>query len=183
MFALCLLAWATWLSLAPTASPQFNSTIDFTLTSMDAMMDLDDIVAPFSYDEETGYRTADVPYFMRGYCEFIGTGFRVNGFGTYKNESQPTPVASGWLHRPDRKVVVRTRHDDDAIFPPGEMPRYNGSEEGAPNHFNDSYLELGLYLLLLNVYPTALYEFHNLTVTIPIRTQACVVNLMCTVLC
>ena len=50
--------------------------------------------------------------------------------------------------------------------------QYLGNEQGPPNEFGDLSLPLAAYQIDFMYYPFATAEFHNLTVQVPIRTQA-----------
>lgn len=170
MVTLPWLAWAVWLANAPTALSQFNYTARFTLDSLDGMVDLDGASQWWSEnmawtrDEETGYRTRVSPRrFGEAGLWFVGTGFKVNGLGSWidgePDEFSKEPMI-GKLQYANRKQ-------------PQPIPGYiNGSTEQNPDRFSNTSLQLAAYELTLKYFPNANFEFHNLTIDVPIRTQA-----------
>lgn len=171
---LCWLAGAAWLGFAPTVFSQFNTTVNFTLTSLDPMVDLDgrSRIAALDYDEATGYRTADFNRYEERYFWFVGTAFKMRGVATYKenylsdvNTSEPARLQAylGYPSTPTTKI----------------LKQFNSDYSDPENISNDpsvlvagSSLELAAYELRLRLIQYATYEFHNVTVSVPIRTQA-----------
>lgn len=169
---LCWLAGAAWLGFAPTVFSQFNTTVNFTLTSLDPMVDLDGKYrgTAFDYDEATGYRTADFNRYYEKHFWFVGTAFKMRGVATYKensdyvNRSEPARLEAYLGYPTVLNNIVK---------------QFNSDYSDPENISNDplvlvagSSLELAAYELLLRLHPWATYEFHNVTVSIPIRTQA-----------
>lgn len=107
-FAMALLrwiAWALWASVASTATAQFNTTVKFTLTSMDPMVDLDAASqtwagVPFTLDDATGYRTSTGRSSGNAGCWFVASAFDVQGSVNWKGGAPPERLVELGLNHP-----------------------------------------------------------------------------------
>lgn len=171
MMALHWLSWAACLYLAWTAQSQFNSTVQFTVDSMDPMCDLDypwTAGQPFTLDEEIGYRTSTGRSSGKSGCFFVGTGFQVRGrvywtpfYANASNRNGFDDHASATLLYPFRSEWDQSTEN-----------RFAGVEKNDTNLYGQSSLDLHAYKLMFNYAGVSRLEFHNLTVDVPIRTQA-----------
>lgn len=164
MISLCWFLATLWLAHASTATSQFNTTVNFTLTSMDPMIDMDGALRdrPLTLDERTGYRKFDFARVTQARAWFVGTGFEAHGFGTWDNETEK-PTSAPMVGR--LKYVY-----NDTQQPRDSTPyiQYLGNERGAADGFGGSSLPLAAYELTFMYYPFATAEFHKLTVQVPI---------------
>lgn len=160
--------YAIWLASAQVVTAQFNSTVSFTLTSLDGLVDVDGATSwwdglPSTVDSETGYRTSAGRSSGTSGCSFVGTGFEVHGFGLWKY-GEPTD-------RPWGAVVAQVSHpDQDSQDEP--LLTLFGNVTRDPRLLSASNLSLSAYEMTWVRRADSQLQFHNLTVTIPIRTQA-----------
>lgn len=168
MVTVSWLTWAVWLAAARTALSQFNSTAQFTFDSLDGMVDLDGAARwwsfhmPWTMDAETGYRTSTGRRYGEAGLWFVGTGFKVHSIsnwvqGAPKDISQPV---LGELHYAN-------------LAQPGPVSGWiNGTTEDLPESLSNHSLQLAAYQFTIKYYPSARTEFHNITIDVPILTQA-----------
>lgn len=157
----------TWIALAVTASAQFNDTVKFTLTSWDPMVDVDGASnawtgQPFTLDSATGYRTSTGRSSGNAGFWFVGTGFDLQGRALWKLGGAPAGAIplTGVLSYPGQ------REEDSTL------PRFNLTAKESPDLASLSTLELAAYELMVSWFPVSAFEFHNITIDVPIKSQA-----------
>lgn len=178
MSAHCWQVWAVWLLFAQSVIAQFNTTIRFTLTSLDGPVDVDAARSwhaglPFTVDTETGYRTSTGRSSGVFGSSFVGTGFEVQGYGLRKY-GQPTEDDSedtSTLH----PVYAWLSHSDQD-WQKEELLELTGNVTNDPRLFTATDFSLSTYDLIWTFRADSQLEFHNLTIDIPIRTQAWVIK-------
>lgn len=177
-FAMALpqwIAWALWAFAASTATAQFNTTVKFTLTSMDPMVDLDAASetwagVPFTLDDATGYRTSTGRSSGNAGCWFVGSAFDVQGSVNWKGDAPPEGPAGVGLNNPASAFLYYP--DTDYHRRRNETRQFNISAGTGPDLLSVSQLDLRAYELRLSFSPYTVLEFHNITVDVPILTQA-----------
>lgn len=162
-----LFGLALWVFCTSTATAQFNDTVKFTLTSMDPMLDFDQssfFVGRYLLDPETGYRTSTGRSSGDVGGWFVGTGFEVRGFAKWEF-GYPT---SSTLPDPLHAFLFPTNREISS----DEVTKYNVTARDTPDLLKASNLSLSAYQLQVARGSDGVFEFHNLTIDIPVRTQA-----------
>lgn len=163
-----LFGLALWVFCTSTATAQFNDTVKFTLTSMDPMLDFDMasgfFVGRYILDPETGYRTSTGRSSGAVGGWFVGTGFEMRGFGKWEFGY---PTSSPWSD-PLHAFLFPTNRERNS----DEVTTYNVTVRDTPDLWTASNLSLSAYQLEIHRGSDGVFEFHNLTIDIPVRTQA-----------
>lgn len=154
--------WATLLTIASMVMAQFNSTVNFTVTSIDPMLGYD-YMSDSILDPETGYRTSAGRSSGLVSAWFVGTAFDVQGRAFWKRDG---PLGGG-----DRGPGLATIQPMNRVRSSPETLKFNLSVKDTPDLVSSS-LNLSAYELQVSWGADAKFEFHNLTVEIPVRTQA-----------
>lgn len=141
----------------------FNNTVQFTLSSIEPMVRFDVVRGQWRLDEATGYRrTART----RGQAEihFIGTGFQVHGSLGW-DESQA--ASTNRSEAPLALVVKDEKSDYREWYWSLEPPLTGGP------HIASLYpIELDAYVIEFNYHNGSAVEFTNITIDVPVLTQA-----------
>lgn len=164
---------ATWLLVARIVIAQFNSTVSFTLTSLDGPVDVDAARSwygglPFTVDTDNGYRTSTGRSSGVWGSSFVGTGFEVQGFGLWKYGSGPSDSDDDG----NPGAVFAYLCPSDREWQEESLLELTGNVTDDPRLFAASNMPLSAYDLNWVLRADTQLEFHNLTIDIPIRTQA-----------
>lgn len=163
-----LFGFVLWVFCTSAATAQFNDTVKFTLTSMDPMLDFDRasglFAGRFTLDPETGHRTSAGRSSGAVGGWFVGTGFEMRGLGKWKSGQPTSSTSSDPLHA----FLFPTNRNSTS----DEVTMYNGSVRDTPDLFKASNLSLSAYQLQIGWGADGVFEFHNVTIDIPVRTQA-----------
>lgn len=165
MMTLGWLLWAAWLG---SADAQFNDTYRLTLTSADGMCDFDGASKavfdgePFTLDAGTGFRTSAGRSSGHSGVWFVATGVSVHGRASWKTD--PGDGSS-----PSYAFLYRTNEEWRSVLDTDR--NYNVSADTNPL-LNASGLDLASYELRFSFQSAAQLEFHNMTIDVPIKTQA-----------
>lgn len=156
---------AGWLLLASSAAGQFNDTFRTTITAMDPMTNLDTDDTRYNVwnvDDVSGYRSNEWldAWFV---CHFVATGYDASGVAWWRTQDEGVAANN----------TLRYQSEPASDGPTGSFSRtlevghMNGTYLGAM-----SGLELAAYELnVSHTYNTAVI-FHNISLSIPIRSQA-----------
>lgn len=161
------LAWLLWV---PTARAQFNDTYRFTFTSVDGLCDFDGASKaafdgePFTLDSETGYRTSAGRSSGASGCWFVGTGVTVEGRGIWKPNADTSDPPD-----PVHAFLYQTNQQFQSVL---DTENYFNVSADNTTLLDVHGRELRSYELRFTHMPDSQMEFHNMTVDVPIRTQA-----------
>lgn len=148
----------------PDAAKVFNSTINVTLDSWSPMMQLDLTWGEWSLNGNTGYRehvSSDRQSRTVLAFTFVGTGFQLRG------SAQWAPgMGSADVTLPDPAELQL-----DTVLPTGESLK-TVNVSGVDGLGSMTGLDLSSYLPKVIFEPGVDVVFHNVTLEIPIRTQA-----------
>lgn len=165
-----LLGWLIW---AARASAQFNDTYRFVFTSADGLCDFDGASVafggspynPFTLDSETGYRTSAGRSSGGSGVWFVGTGITVEGRGLWKpnspNDKDPADPVHAFLYQ--------TNQDWQPVL---DTPNFFNISADKMPAIDVHGKELRSWELRIVHTASGRMEFHNMTVDVPVRTQA-----------
>lgn len=144
-----------WLLLAITAEAQFNTTIEFPLTALSPMVDM--LEAFWAYDDQTGY--AQTLQTRRGSgaftALFLAQGYRLHGEAADRPEVRVTGSRDLLGVVTGTGISNRTElHVSKGVLSEVKL------SEATMMELRVSYLDNGLITV------------HNITLDIPVRTQA-----------
>lgn len=97
----------------------------------------------------------------------VGVGFEVQGFARWKNANRKVNQSDALSVNP---VIGRLLKPTASLAGPGA--EFKGIVRDTPDLMSRSGLNLSAYELRWTYSPEADFEFHNLTIDIPVRTQA-----------
>lgn len=160
----CWQSVAAWLVLLPISAGQFNGTFSVTVTALDPMAQFDSYenqAWQWDLEPSSGFRSQDSPGYFS--CRFVATGYQAGG--TAENPIEPGgEVANN---------TVKFQNQPDALSEDSNAVRKldvggrNGTYLGAM-----SGLELAAYELVVRHAHNVRVRFHNLSLELPIRSQA-----------
>lgn len=157
------------LSLVFTASGQFNGTFRVTITSSDPMTDMDNVGDPrdpitynWKVDEPSGFRKSSA---AGGYmlCRFVATAYEAHGVAWWTSQVNQASANNSLRYQNQPEARGPT---DDALQTV-EVGAKNGTYLGSM-----SGLELAAYELVVSHENLTEVTFHNISLQIPIRSQA-----------
>lgn len=161
---------ATWVALAWVATAQFadkpipfNDTVQFTLTSIEPMVQFDARRGEWDLDESTGFRKT-VGTKGQASMHFVGTGFEVRGSLQWDEDQRQTTNRS----QAPVRLVLRYEHSNSS----DSNWSYEPYLTGGPHLATLAPFELDAYKLDFDYRDGSAAEFHNVTIDVPVRTQA-----------
>lgn len=162
--------WLPCLLFAIAATAQFNDTFKFTVDSLDGMVDVDGASewwggSPFTINNVTGYRTSTGS--GSSGCAFVGTGFEVQGLARWRDSNHQVNDSD-----PQSRYPVLGFLQTPTAGPSGPNTQLNSTVHDTPDLMSAAGLNLSAYELRWTYTSEAEFEFHNLTIDIPVRTQA-----------
>ncbi|EKD01034.1 hypothetical protein A1Q2_04655 [Trichosporon asahii var. asahii CBS 8904] len=166
MAILHLVRCAVWVLMAPAAVAQFNSTVKFILTSRDAMLDFD--TGSFVLDPETGYEKTSGRSSGGVHGWFVGSGFELQGRAGWKRSGQNETNDPG----------LATIQPANRFRSSNVTREFRLAAQNTTFRTGASPVNLSAYEFMMSWQASGLLEFHNLTVELPIRTQAPSVELL-----
>lgn len=162
--------WLPCLLFAIAATAQFNDTFKFTVDLLDGMVDVDGASewwggSPFTINNVTGYRTSTGS--GSSGCAFVGTGFEVQGLARWRDSNHQVNDSD-----PQSRYPVLGFLQTPTAGPSGPNTQLNSTVHDTPDLMSAAGLNLSAYELRWTYTSEAEFEFHNLTIDIPVRTQA-----------
>lgn len=151
------------LATASSAVAQFNGSFEYTVSPLSPFLRMTTSgetaagESDWVYDEKTGYATNKPLSRTPFYASFVAKGFRLNG----------------QVESPDNDSFNPTMKDLFATLMLSSGPHFSlGPDNSSVTLVNWTALESALFGLTLNLYTGTSFTLHNITIDLPVRTQA-----------